>query len=109
MTPEAVEAVRAVYPQTFAAMQGKLVEALSAGDRPAYAARQQISKILGQDVDTSASVLSLAMSQAAYGSSKKAGSLGGKISKPRMSRVGAGKITLGSRTATPFEGGEEIA
>jgi len=55
LTPEAIDAVREVYPETFADMQAKVVDKLSAlessGKRPSYAQRIQLGLLLGIPTD----------------------------------------------------------
>jgi len=55
LTPEAVDAVRSVYPETYADIQGKVLEQLasleSKGKRPSYAQRIQLGLVLGIPTD----------------------------------------------------------
>lgn len=55
LTPEAVEAVKSVYPETFADIQARVMQRLakleSQGKRPAYAERVQLGLVLGIPTD----------------------------------------------------------
>lgn len=56
ITPEAIEAVRTVYPDLFAKMQGAVVDKLTdpRADRPPYQSRLGLSAIMGYSLDGSA-------------------------------------------------------
>lgn len=64
LTPEAVEAVRAVYPALFAKMQASIVDAMTQGHVSGH--RLMLSMLLGQDVDGSLNGAAILASQAQY-------------------------------------------
>jgi hypothetical protein len=87
LTPEAVEAVKHVYPQIFATMQADL--ALRVQNMPSipYKRRLQISALLGQDM-TGMLRPDIAMSaQAAYGQAQQQESAKGQVPLSRASKL----------------------
>ena len=66
LTPEAIEAVRAVYPALFAQMQAKLVDAMAGRKEIGPSARFMLSMLLGQDVDGSLNGMAILAAQSQY-------------------------------------------
>lgn len=66
LTPEAVEAVRTVYPETYASMQADIAERIGNMAQIPYARRIQLSAILGQDVTGTMSPAMVLPAQQAY-------------------------------------------
>jgi hypothetical protein len=101
LTPEAVEAVRTVYPEMFEkqivpAIMSKLAEVKSVP----YRSRLMIGMLLGQDVDGSMTAASVAANQATLSGPSVAPSQR-KPGKPHPTTAGAGKVSLSSRFLTP--------
>jgi hypothetical protein len=99
LTPEAVEAVRTVYPDLYARFSDKIVERLSLTKDPPYHARLMSSLLLGRDLDGSLSPTAFQANQQTLAgpSAKSSENQAGPI-KPTAG--GAGKITLSSRLET---------
>lgn len=66
LTPEAVEAVRTIYPQTYAQMQADIAERIHNIANIPYSRRIQLSAILGQDVTGTMSPAMVVPAQQAY-------------------------------------------
>lgn len=93
LTPEAVEAVQAVYPKLMDKMRFAVMEAAAKQKTLTYQARAQIGMLTGMDVD--GSLASLGPNQMAFGMGKSEGG-----PAPGKTSARAGKITLGSRMLT---------
>jgi hypothetical protein len=70
LTPESIDAVRTVYPETFADIQGQVLDKLTTmeqrGERPSYAKRVELGLLLGIPTDPTMTPESIAALQAQY-------------------------------------------
>ena len=70
LTPESIDAVRTVYPETFAEIQGQVMDRLTTmeqrGERPSYAKRVELGLLLGIPTDPTMTPESIAALQAQY-------------------------------------------
>jgi hypothetical protein len=100
LTPEAVEAVRTVYPQLFARMTQSVMEKLTSTRGPVpYQSRLMLSMLLGTDLDGSLKPDFINRNQAAYGSGAK--SLPSSLGPAGPAK--AEKLTIASRSLTPMQ------
>ena len=70
LTPESIDAVRTVYPETFADIQGQVLDKLTTmeqrGQKPSYAKRVELGLLLGIPTDPTMTPESIAALQAQY-------------------------------------------
>lgn len=101
VSPEAVEAIRAVYPQLYGSMQDALLEALTShGGTVPYSQRVVLGLLTNNDLDGSMSPLAFTMTQAVF-SAPTAKSGEDQAGPVRPTRRGAEKLTLAERSRTP--------
>lgn len=96
LTPEGVEAVRTVYPDLYADMQTRIVEALTKHPNVPAPQRMMLSMLLGMDVD--GSIGQLAANQATYQAPSQKPGLGTPRGDP-----GAGALDMAKRSETPAQ------
>lgn len=101
VSPEAVDAIRAVYPQLYGSMQDALLEALTShGGTVPYSQRVVLGLLTNNDLDGSMSPLAFTMTQAVFSApSAKSGEDQAGPVKPTAR--GAEKLTLAERSRTP--------
>lgn len=105
LTPEAVEAVRTVYPDLYAKMSAAIVEKLAVRppNKLPYQSKLMISMLLGQDMDGTTSPAAIALNQQVYaGPSSKSpqNQLRGAI---RPTSKAISKISVANRLLTPAQ------
>ncbi len=102
LTPEAVEAVRTVYPALYASMQTAVMDKLaSRSTPPTYRVRQMLGMLLGQDLDGSSAPATLAANQAAFGGPPQ--DSGGLLQGGVNETSDPSAVTLADRSLTPSQ------
>lgn len=91
LTPEAIEALREVYPHLYEKMKATAIEKMGKASSIPYTQKLMLSMLLGQDLD--GSLMSAARNFALYA-----------MPRPQpLPNQKAGKMTLASRTLTPSQ------
>lgn len=102
LTPEAIEAVQAVYPDLFARMQAGIVSRLASGNRPPARSRLMLSLLLGQDMDGSLGML-MANQAIHQGPSAKQQGPGAAPPAIKPNSRGMGRVSISERSLTPLQ------
>lgn len=110
LTPEAVEAVKTVYPSLFDKMKEVIGQKIEEHGTPPYAVRQNLAMLYGKDLDGSMAPGTIADLQSVMaGNKQKAADSAAQDQAVKPSQTGMSKLKLDKTSLTPYQASSQYS